>query len=140
MGYNFFYFYFFLVESYWILLTIYITCKSRIHSLEETAKITKGSQLMVQSCFRRSLDWMWGRISLVRGWPNPGTDFLQRWLLPQACHFLRGIWSMSLITYFDWSGQAIGQGDHCRCLANEVFYAIYSNLPINILISSVQFC
>jgi len=26
-----------------------------------------------------------GNISLLRGWPNPGTGFLERWSMPQAC-------------------------------------------------------
>jgi len=35
-----------------------------------------------------------GSISLLRGWSNTGTGFLERWLIPQACQRLGGIWMM----------------------------------------------
>ncbi|KAK4815588.1 hypothetical protein QYF61_004803 [Mycteria americana] len=40
---------------------------------------------MVQSCARGGSDWTLGSISLLRGWSNPGTGFLERWSMPQAC-------------------------------------------------------
>jgi len=42
------------------------------------------------------------------------TGFLERWLMPQACQCLRGIWTMLLKTCFDiwaalkWSGSWTG--------------------------------
>ncbi|KAK4824315.1 hypothetical protein QYF61_013060 [Mycteria americana] len=53
---------------------------------------------------RGDLDWTLGSISLPRGWSNTGTGFLERWSMPQACQCLRGIWTMPLITHFNfWS-------------------------------------
>ena len=46
----------------------------------------------------------------TKGCPNPGTGFLERWSMPQACQCLRGIWTMPLMTCFSfwsalkWSG------------------------------------
>ena len=47
------------------------------------------------------LDWTLGSISLLRGWSDTGTAFLERWSLPQACQCLRGIWTMPLTTCFN---------------------------------------
>ncbi|KAK4831810.1 hypothetical protein QYF61_019240, partial [Mycteria americana] len=57
---------------------------------------------MVQSCTRGGSDLTLGSISLPRGWSNTGTGFLERWSMPQACHCLRGIWTMPLITRFNF--------------------------------------
>ncbi|KAK4816066.1 hypothetical protein QYF61_011074 [Mycteria americana] len=63
-----------------------------------------GRMGMVQSCARGGSDWTLGSISLPRGWSNPGTGFLERWSMPQACQCLRGIWTMPLIPCFSfWS-------------------------------------
>jgi len=65
---------------------------------------------MFSSCTRGGLDWTLGNISLPREWPNAEIGFLERWLMPQVCQCLRGIWTMPLITLFNfwsalmWSG------------------------------------
>lgn len=65
---------------------------------------------MAQSCTREGLDWTVGSVSILRGWPNIGTGFSGRWLMPQACLCLRGIWTKPLTTLFtlrsalNWSG------------------------------------
>ena len=65
---------------------------------------------MVQSCTREGLDWMLGSIPLPRRWSKTGTGFLERWSIPHACQCLRGVWTMPLITCFNfwsalkWSG------------------------------------
>ena len=46
---------------------------------------------MAQSRTRGGSDWALGSISLLRGWSNPGTGFLERWSMPQACQCLRSI-------------------------------------------------
>lgn len=53
-----------------------------------------------QSCTREGLDWTVGSLSILRGWPNTGTGFLEGWLMPQACLCLRDIWTKSLTTCF----------------------------------------
>lgn len=57
-------------------------------------------------------DWTLRNISLLRGRSNTGAGFLQRWLMPQACQFLRGISTMPSVTGFNfcqpWCGQAVG--------------------------------
>ena len=59
---------------------------------------------MVQSCTRGGLDWTLGNTALPREWPNTGTSFLKRWLMPQAFQCLRGIWTMPLVSCFNfWS-------------------------------------
>jgi len=56
------------------------------------------------------LDLTSGSISLPREWSNPGTGFLERWSMPQACQCLTGIWTTPLIICFNfwsalnWSG------------------------------------
>jgi len=40
---------------------------------------------------QEGLNWALGSISLLRGWSNPGTGFLERWLLPHPGHHLRSI-------------------------------------------------
>ena len=63
-----------------------------------------GHVQMVQGCIRGDLDWTLGSVSLPRGWSNTGTGFLEGWSMPQACQCLRGIWTMPLITCFNfWS-------------------------------------
>lgn len=42
-----------------------------------------------------------GRISLLRGWRNPGSE---RWWMPLACWCLKRVWRMP------WAGLAVGQG------------------------------
>ena len=65
---------------------------------------------MAQSCIRGGLDWTLGSISLLRGWSNTETGFLERWSMPHPCQCLRGIWTMPLRTCFNfwsalkWSG------------------------------------
>jgi len=72
---------------------------------------------MFQSCIRGGVDWTLGSISLPRGWSNTGTVLLGRWSMPQACQFLRGIWTMPLITRFNfWSPL---KGVHFSTKANE---------------------
>ena len=44
-----------------------------------------GRMGMVQRCTRGGLDGTLGSISLLRGWSNTGTGFLERWSMPQAC-------------------------------------------------------
>ena len=60
-----------------------------------------GHVEMAQSCVRGGSDLTLGSISLPRGWSKTGTGFLERWSMPQACQFLRGIWTMPLTTYFN---------------------------------------
>ena len=52
-------------------------------------------------CTRGGLDWIFGSISLQRGWSNIGTGFLERWSMLQAWQCLKGIWTMLLITCFN---------------------------------------
>ena len=56
---------------------------------------------MVQSCIRGDLDGTLGSTSLLRGWSNTGTGFLETWSIPQAWQCLRGIWTMPLTTCFN---------------------------------------
>lgn len=62
-----------------------------------------------QRCARGGLHLMWGTIFLprtVKHW----TGFLERWLMPETCHRLRGVWTVPLTIYFKsgsplkWSG------------------------------------
>ena len=48
-----------------------------------------GCFWMAQSFTRAGSHWTRGSISLLRGWPNTGTVFLERWLMPQACPCFR---------------------------------------------------
>lgn len=72
-------------------------------------------------------------ISFLRGWSNPGTGFLERWLIPQAFQYLRDVWTMPLIACFklwsglNWSGS--WTDDCCRYLSTGI---VYSNNPQNI--------
>lgn len=36
-------------------------------------------------CTKGGLDWTTESISSLGGWSDPGRDFLERWLMPQAC-------------------------------------------------------
>lgn len=49
---------------------------------------------------RGGTDWILGSISLLRGWPNPRTGFLEKWLMSQQCQSLPGIWTILLRTCF----------------------------------------
>ena len=55
----------------------------------------------VQSCTRGGLDWASGSISLLRGWPDPGTGFLEGWSMPWACQCWRDMRTMPLTPHFD---------------------------------------
>jgi len=67
-----------------------------------------GCMGMVQSCARGGSHWTLGSISLITGWwSNSGTGFLERRLMPQDCQCLRGIWTMSLITAFNFRAETI---------------------------------
>jgi len=57
---------------------------------------------MFQSCIGEALDLTLGSISLLRGWSNTGTGFLEIWSMPQACQCLKGIWTMPLTTCFSF--------------------------------------
>ena len=61
----------------------------------------RGHMGMVQSCIRGDLDRTLGSTSLLKGWSNTGTGFLETWSIPQACQYLRGIWTMPLTTCFN---------------------------------------
>ena len=69
-----------------------------------------GCVEMVHCCIRGGLDWTLGSISLQRRWSSIGTGSLERWLMPHTCQCFRGIWTMPLITCFNfwsalnWSG------------------------------------
>ncbi|KAK4824299.1 LOW QUALITY PROTEIN: hypothetical protein QYF61_013044 [Mycteria americana] len=70
----------------------------------EVFKVSDTTRGNGSSCVRGDLDCTLGSISLPRGWSNTGTGFLERWSMPQACQCLRGIWTMPLITCFNfWS-------------------------------------
>jgi len=71
---------------------------------------------MVQSCARGGLDWTLGGISLPREWSNMGTGFLERWMMPQACQYLRGIWTVPLTTCFNFSSALNWTGSWMRSL------------------------
>lgn len=58
-----------------------------------------------QSYSRGDSDWMLGGIFLIKWWSNAGTGFLERQSMSQACQCVRGIWTITLITCFNfWSG------------------------------------
>ena len=57
-----------------------------------------------------------GSISLLRGWSNPGTSFLERCSMPQAGQCLRGIWTMPLTTCFNFWSAAKSSGSWTRWL------------------------
>ena len=79
--------------------------------------LTELERQKASSCIRGGVDWTLGSISLPRGWSNTGTVLLGRWSMPQACQFLRGIWTMPLITRFNfWSPL---KGVHFSTKANE---------------------
>jgi len=100
---------------------------------------------MAQSCTKGGSNWTLGSISLPRGWSNTGTGFPEKVLMLQACQRLRGIWTMPLITRFNfwsalkWSGQQLD--DHYRSLPTQIFYSIlfYSILFYSILFYSILF-
>lgn len=40
----------------------------------------------------------------ARGRSNPGTSWLERWMMPQACQCLKGVWTIPLLLRFSfWS-------------------------------------
>lgn len=64
---------------------------------------------MVQSCSRGGSEWTFGGISLPRGWPHIGTDFPERWSMFHVCQCVKGIWSMALITCFNFCPEMVRQ-------------------------------
>jgi len=67
-----------------------------------------------------------GSISLLRGWSDPGTGFSARWSMPQACQYLRGVWTMPFIICFNFGSalkcSAVGLDGRCRSLPTVLFY------------------
>ena len=55
---------------------------------------------MVQRCRRGHADLTQGNLSLPRGCSNAATGFLERWSMPHASQWWRGIWAMPLRTCF----------------------------------------
>jgi len=51
-----------------------------------------------QSCNRAGSAWILRNISMLWGWPDTGTGFLERWCVLHACRCWRGIWTMPSVT------------------------------------------
>lgn len=85
---------------------------------------SQGQMKMVQSSARGSLYLRLGSFSLLSVWSATGTDYLQRWPMPEASQCLRGLYTMLLTTFFifgqPWSGQGVGLDDCCRYIPAEI--------------------
>lgn len=76
--------------------------------------------------------WPKQTFSLLKGWWNPGTDFLQKWSVSCACQCWRGIWMMPLKPCFNFWSVLKWSGGWTRCL-----WWVPSNWPI--LMCSMKF-